>query len=167
MNWPKLSTQNIKLKPGEALGKNINDQSDYIPGIPAICLEREIFYDDAPFLKDAPFLSTLVVNANLIGSHILGHEREPAFNRTQNIDKNLIRICSDEIFSDEPNTGDDSVASGGKKANTLAKTFRLVRDHNGYPIRCNVIMMPHIKHGIPDTPIAQLSSKSLYKSIAS
>ena len=77
MNWPKLSTQNIKQRVFEAIGKNLNYRSEEILGIPATYLDTEIFYDDAPFLKDAPFLSALVANPNHIGCHTLAHDGEP------------------------------------------------------------------------------------------
>jgi tyrosine decarboxylase / aspartate 1-decarboxylase len=121
MNWPKLSTQEIKLKIFEALGKNLNYRSELILGIPATYLDTEIFYDDAPFLKNAPFLSMLVANPNHIGCHTLNHEGEPIFKGTQQLEKDLIRICSDEIFGAEPNTCDGYVASGGTEANIEAQ----------------------------------------------
>ncbi len=120
MNWPKLSTQAIKIRIFEALGKNLNYRSEYILGIPATYLDTEIFYDDAPFLKDAPFLSMLVANPNHIGCHTLDHEGEPVFKGTQGIEKDLIRICSEEIFAAEPNSCDGYVASGGTEANIEA-----------------------------------------------
>lgn len=120
MNWPKLSTQNIKLRIFEALGKNLNYRSENILGIPASYLDTEIFYDDAPFLKDAPFLSMLVANPNHIGCHTLEQEGEPIFKGTQEIEKDLMRICTDEIFGAEPNSCDGYVASGGTEANIEA-----------------------------------------------
>ncbi|HOZ88521.1 MAG TPA: aspartate aminotransferase family protein, partial [Bacteroidia bacterium] len=98
MNWPKLSTQKIKLRVFEALGKNLNYRSENILGIPATYLDTDIFYDDAPFLKDAPFLSTLVANPNHIGCHTLEGEKEPIFKGSQEIERDLIRICAEEIF---------------------------------------------------------------------
>lgn len=120
MNWPKLSTQIIKLKIFEALGKNLNYRSEYILGLPATYLDTEIFYDDAPFLKDAPFLSMLVANPNHIGCHTLDQEGEPVFKGTQGIEKDLIRICSEEIFAAESGSCDGYVASGGTEANIEA-----------------------------------------------
>lgn len=120
MNWPKLSTQAIKLRIFEALGKNLNYRSEYILGIPATYLDAEIFYDDAPFLKDAPFLSMLVANPNHIGCHTLDHEGEPIFKGSQELEKDLIRICAEEVFSAEPNSCDGYVASGGTEANIEA-----------------------------------------------
>lgn len=120
MFWPKLSTQSIKIKVFEALSNNINYRSENILGLPATFLDTEIFYDDAPFLKDAPFLSMFIANPNHIGCHTLGGEHEEVFKGTQEIEKNLIRICAEEIFSAEPNSYDGYVASGGTEANIEA-----------------------------------------------
>lgn len=120
MHWPKLSTQKIKLKIFEALSKNLNYRSENILGIPASFLDTDIFYDDAPFLKDAPFLSMLIANPNHIGCHTLDGEKEPIFTGTQEIEKDLIRICAEEIFGALPHSYDGYVASGGTEANIEA-----------------------------------------------
>lgn len=120
MNWPKLSTQKIKLRVFEALSKNLNYRSENILGIPATYLDTDVFYEDAPFLKDAPFLSTLIANPNHIGCHTLEGEKEPIFKGSQEIEKDLIRICAEEIFGAEPKSYDGYVASGGTEANIEA-----------------------------------------------
>ena len=120
MHWPKLSTLAIKQKIFEALGKNLNYRSEYILGIPATFLDNEIFYEDAPFLRDAPFLSMLIANPNHIGCHTLEQEGEPIFKGTQEIERDLIRICSEEIFGAESGSCDGYVASGGTEANIEA-----------------------------------------------
>ncbi|MDI1355832.1 MAG: pyridoxal-dependent decarboxylase [bacterium] len=120
MYWPKLSTQKIKHAIFEALSKNLNYRSENILGIPASFLDTDIFYEDAPFLKEAPFLSMLIANPNHIGCHTLDGEKEPIFKGTQEIEKDLIRICAEEIFGAEPNSCDGYVASGGTEANIEA-----------------------------------------------
>jgi len=120
MNWPRLSTQNIKLRIFDALSKNLNYRSENILGIPGTFLDTEIFYDDAPFLKDAPFLSMLIANPNHIGCHTLDGEKEAVFKGTQEIEKDLIRICAEEIFGAQPHSYDGYVASGGTEANIQA-----------------------------------------------
>ena len=120
MNWPKLSTQNIKLRIFEALSKNLNYRTENILGIPATYLDTDVFYDDAPFLKEAPFLSMLVANPNHIGCHTLAGEKEPIFKGSQEIEKDLVRICAEEIFGAEPKSYDGYVASGGTEANIEA-----------------------------------------------
>lgn len=120
MNWPKLSTQKIKLRIFDALSKNLNYRTENILGIPATYLDTDVFYDDAPFLKDAPFLSLLVANPNHIGCHTLDGEKEAIFKGSQEIEKDLIRICAEEIFAAEPKSYDGYVASGGTEANIEA-----------------------------------------------
>jgi glutamate/tyrosine decarboxylase-like PLP-dependent enzyme len=104
----------------EALSRNTNYRSEKILGIPGTFLDTNIFYDDAPFLKDAPFLSTLIANPNHIGVHTFRDEHEDFFKGTQEIEKDLIKICAEEIFSAEPGSYDGYVASGGTEANIEA-----------------------------------------------
>jgi len=120
MNWPKLNSHKIKLKVFEALSSNANYRSENILGLPGTFLDTEVFYDDAPFLKDAPFLSALIANPNHIGCHTLTEEHEEMFKGTQVLEKDLIRICAEEIFKAGPGTYDGYVASGGTEANIEA-----------------------------------------------
>jgi tyrosine decarboxylase/aspartate 1-decarboxylase len=120
MHWPRLSTQKIKSQIFEALSQNLNYRSEKILGIPGTYLDTEVFYDDAPFLKDAPFLSMFIANPNHIGCHTLQGEKEAIFKGTQEIEKDLIRICAEEIFGAEKNCYDGYVASGGTEANIEA-----------------------------------------------
>jgi glutamate/tyrosine decarboxylase-like PLP-dependent enzyme len=82
-------------------------------------LDPEVFYDDAPFLKDAPFLTALIANPNHIGCHTL-NESESAFEGTHEIEKELIGLCSKEIFEGGDEEFDGYVASGGTEANIQA-----------------------------------------------
>ncbi len=120
MYWEKYSYSQIKNKVFECLSKNTNYRTENIIGIPGTFLDTDIFYDDAPFLKDAPFLSTLIANPNHIGVHTLGDEHEDFFSGTQELEKDLIRICAEEIFGAEPDSYDGYVASGGTEANIEA-----------------------------------------------
>ncbi len=120
MYWEKYSNSTIKSKVFEALCGNTNYRSEKILGIPGTFLDTDIFYDDAPFLKDAPFLSTLIANPNHIGVHTYGDEHEDFFKGTQEIERDLIKICAEEIFYAEPGTYDGYVASGGTEANIEA-----------------------------------------------
>lgn len=120
MYWEKYSYSLIKSKVFECLSKNTNYRTENIIGIPGTFLDTDIFYDDAPFLKDAPFLSTLIANPNHIGVHTLGDEHEDFFSGTQELERDLIRICAEEIFGAAPDTYDGYVASGGTEANIEA-----------------------------------------------
>lgn len=120
MYWEKYSHSQIKTKVFECLNKNTNYRTESIIGIPATYLDTSIFYEDAPFLNDAPFLSTLIANPNHIGVHTLGTEQEEFFSGTQEMEKEVIKICAEEIFKAEPKTYDGYVASGGTEANIEA-----------------------------------------------
>jgi tyrosine decarboxylase/aspartate 1-decarboxylase len=120
MFWEKYTYSQIKSKVFDALSRNTNYRTEKILGIPGTFLDSDIFYDDASFLKDAPFLSTLVANPNHIGVHTYGNEHEDFFSGTHEIEKDLIKICAEEIFSAEPNAYDGYVASGGTEANIEA-----------------------------------------------
>ncbi len=120
MYWEKYSYSKIKSKVFEALSNNTNYRTESILGIPGTFLDSDIFYDDAAFLKDAPYLSTLIANPNHIGVHTFGDEHEDFFKGTHEIEKDLIKICAEEIFSAEPGTYDGYVASGGTEANIEA-----------------------------------------------
>lgn len=119
MHWDKLSHKQIKERVQQALTKNLDFRREDILGLPGTFLDPEVFYSDAPFLKDAPYMQTMIANPNHIGCHTLG-ESEAAFTGTQAIERELIDICAQQIFSAEPNTYDGYVASGGTEANIEA-----------------------------------------------
>ncbi|MGZ4099335.1 MAG: aspartate aminotransferase family protein, partial [Bacteroidia bacterium] len=120
MHWEKYSYSLIKNKVFESLSRNTNYRTENILGIPGTFLDTDIFYDDAPFLKDAPFLSTLIANPNHIGVHTLGDEHEDFFKGTHEIEKDLVKICAEEIFDADAGEYDGYVASGGTEANIEA-----------------------------------------------
>ncbi|MFL5753425.1 MAG: pyridoxal-dependent decarboxylase [Bacteroidia bacterium] len=119
MYWPKLTFDKIRQKVTEALNKNVNYRQTPILGIPATYLDPEIFYEDAPFLENAPFLSTLIANPNHIGIHTLTGA-EKIFGGTQELEKELVRLCAEQIFGGEENEQDGYVSSGGTEANIEA-----------------------------------------------
>ncbi|MCC6372947.1 MAG: aspartate aminotransferase family protein [Bacteroidia bacterium] len=163
MYWPKLSSQKVKHKIFESLSKNANYRSEHILGIPGTYLDTEVFYDDAPFLKDAPFLSMFIANPNNIGCHTLEGEHENIFKGSQEIEKDLIRICAEEIFCAIPNSYDGYVASGGTEANIEAlwiyrnyfiKEFDALNEqiavihsadsHYSFPKACNLLGLKNL-----------------------
>lgn len=119
MFWPKLTTAKIEERVTAALDQNMGYRNNPILGIPATYLDPEIFYADAPFLEHAPFLSTLIANPNHIGCHTLNHT-EKLFQGTQQLEKELVSICAEEIFEGEKNKQDGYVASGGTEGNIEA-----------------------------------------------
>lgn len=117
--WKKRSHEEIKNTIFNALGKNVNYYQENILGIPASHLDDRVFYQDAPFLKDAPYLSTLIHNPNHIGCHTLGAS-ESFFKGTQEIEQQVIRICAEDILKGAPKSQDGYVAAGGTEANMQA-----------------------------------------------
>lgn len=118
--WDKKTNEEIKEIVFKALSKNVDYDVQNVLGIPASYLDRNVFSQDASFLKDAPFLSTLIHNPNHIGCHTLG-DSEPFFAGTQEIEKTLINICAYDILNGgEGDEFDGYVASGGTEANLQA-----------------------------------------------
>jgi glutamate/tyrosine decarboxylase-like PLP-dependent enzyme len=120
MYWKKLSQSEITERVNQALEENTSFRTKRILGIPASYLDDEQFYDDAPFLEDSPFLKTLIANPNHIGCHTLNENSEPFFKGTQQLEKELIKLCAEEILGGENNEQDGYVASGGTEANIQA-----------------------------------------------
>lgn len=120
MYWPKLTTDSIKKRVSDALSANINYRKSPILGLPASYLDPDVFYEDAPFLENAPFLSTLIANPNHIGCHTLNSEGEKTFKGTQQLERELLNLCSEQIFQGEPSEQDGYIASGGTEANIEA-----------------------------------------------
>lgn len=119
MNWESYSHKKIKDVVFKALEQNLDYRHKPVLGLPASYLDTEVFYQDAPFLKDAPFLSAMIANPNHIGCHTL-NESESAFEGTQKIESELIDLCAKQIFAGEEAHYDGYVASGGTEANIQA-----------------------------------------------
>lgn len=120
MYWPKLPARLIRQRVFDALRQNTNYKEQPVLGIPATYLDQEQFYFDAPFLKDAAFLSVLVHNPNHIGCHTYS-AGESYFSGTQQLERDLVRICAEEIFGAASSGYDGYVASGGTEANIQAQ----------------------------------------------
>ncbi|MCC6187076.1 MAG: aspartate aminotransferase family protein [Chitinophagaceae bacterium] len=117
--WNKKSQEEIKEVVFSALAQNVNYTSQTVLGIPASNLDDKVFNQDASFVKDAPFMSTLIQNPNHIGCHTLGRS-ESFFAGTQNIERHLIDICAVDILKGNIGEQDGYVASGGTEANIQA-----------------------------------------------
>ena len=121
MSWKKLSKPAIRDRVFAALAENRNYYSDDILGIPGTYLDTEQFYRDADFLKDAPYLTTLINNPNHIGCHTLtGEAGEDLFHGTQKLEIDLIRLVSEEILRADSQAVDGYVSPGGTEANLEA-----------------------------------------------
>src|SRR5690554_856069 len=117
--WKKKSHEEIKEIIFDALDNNVDYVKQNILGLPASYLDDKVFHQDASFLKNSPFTSTLVNNPNHIGCHTLG-KSEPFFSGTQAIERQVIEICSVDILKGEPDNHDGYIASGGTESNIQA-----------------------------------------------
>ncbi len=117
--WHKKSQEEIKDTVFQALSKNINYSEQVILGIPASYLDDKVFNQDNSFVKDAPFISTLLQNPNHIGCHTLG-KSESFFAGTQALEREVIDICSVDILKGQLGRIDGYIASGGTEANIQA-----------------------------------------------
>ncbi|MAY84872.1 MAG: aspartate aminotransferase family protein [Flavobacteriales bacterium] len=120
MRWNAMSAEEVNERINQAIEANNNYGQGDILGPPGTYLDREEFRPDAPFLDTAPFLKTLINNPNHIGCHTLGKESSPIFKGTQEIERELIELCAEEIFQADRKSIDGYVASGGTEANIEA-----------------------------------------------
>ncbi|MFD2245038.1 pyridoxal phosphate-dependent decarboxylase family protein [Pontibacter ruber] len=118
-HWNKLSKEAIHARVFGALSNNIDFYEENILGVPGSHLDSKLFYQDAPFLKDAPFLTALIHNPNHIGCHTLG-KSESFFRGTHEIERELIGLCAENILNGEEGAFDGYVAAGGTEANLQA-----------------------------------------------
>lgn len=149
--WKKLSNEEIRKRVFGALEKNVDFENSHIIGIPASYLDPKVFYHDAPFLKDAPFLTAMIQNPNNIGCHTLG-ESERFFAGTQEIERDLMAICAEDILKGDKDGQDGYVASGGTEANIMAAWI-----YRNYYMR---------DHGLKREEIALLCSYDSHYSVA-
>ena len=124
--WKKLSQQERSKRITDALQNNVNFSKDTSLGYPASKLDNRVFYDDAPFLKDAPTLQAYVANPNNIGCHTFGTS-EKAFAGTQNIEREVLNVIAVDIFKAAPDSFDGYISPGGTEANIQA--FWIYRNH--------------------------------------
>lgn len=117
--WKKLTATERQLRIGEALAENVNFSKDASLGYPASKLDGKVFYEEAPFLKDAPMLQSFVANPNHIGCHTFGTS-EKAFKGTQEIEREVLNMIATDIFHAQPESCDGYIAPGGTEANIQA-----------------------------------------------
>ncbi len=117
--WKKLTVQQRRERIAEALKEVVNFSDDISLGYPASKLDGKVFYDDAPFLKEAPTLQAFVANPNNIGCHTLGTS-EKAFKGTQTIEREVLDVIAVDIFKAKPNSFDGYISPGGTEANIQA-----------------------------------------------
>ena len=117
--WKRLPRQERLNRLEEALSENVNFSTDATLGYPASKLDGKVFYEEAPFLKDAPILKTFVANPNNIGCHTFG-QGEKAFSGTQEIEREVLDVVAVDIFKAEPGSYDGYISPGGTEANIEA-----------------------------------------------
>lgn len=117
--WKKLNHTQQIIRIQKALQENVNFEKDVTLGYPASKLDGKVFYTDAPFLKNAPMLTTFVANPNHIGCHTLG-DSESAFAGTQEIEREALAILAMDVFGAEKESYDGYIATGGTEANIQA-----------------------------------------------
>lgn len=117
--WKKLTHAEQDRRITEALALNIDYKTKVSLGVPASRLDGNVFYEQAPFLKDAPLLRTYVANPNHIGCHTLG-ESEDFFKGTQDIEREVIEMLAVDVLHAEAGSCDGYVAAGGTEANIQA-----------------------------------------------
>ena len=117
--WKKYKNEQLKERIQRALLENVNFSKDTSLGYPASKLDGKVFYDDAPFLKDAPTLQTYVANPNNIGCHTFGTS-ETAFSGTQEIEREVLNVLAVDVFKAKENDFDGYIAPGGTEANIQA-----------------------------------------------
>jgi glutamate/tyrosine decarboxylase-like PLP-dependent enzyme len=118
-HWIRKTNKEIRERVFEALKENVDFRHSDIMGVPASHLDSNVFYDDFPFLDQAPFLSSLVKNPNHIGCHTMG-ESEEFFKGTQQIERETIELLGVDLFNAKPGQTDGYIASGGTEANIQA-----------------------------------------------
>jgi len=119
MIWKKKTQEAINHRVFGALSENINYSNQSIIGLPGSYLDDKVFSQEASFVHDAPYLSTLVQNPNHIGCHTDGAS-ENFFSGTQELEREVIAICAEDILKAETASYDGYIASGGTEANLQA-----------------------------------------------
>jgi glutamate/tyrosine decarboxylase-like PLP-dependent enzyme len=117
--WKKFTQKELQDRIEEALLENVDFSNDSTLGYPASKLDDKVFYTNAPFLKDAPTLKTLVANPNHIGCHTYGTS-EKAFKGTQEIEREVLDVLAVDVFKCKPEQFDGYIAPGGTEANIQA-----------------------------------------------
>lgn len=119
MEWKRKSDEAIRERIFGALQENVNYLNESVIGLPATYLDSKVFSGELNFVKGAPFLSTLVQNPNHIGCHTVG-DSESYFKGTQELEREVLAICAENILQADPDSVDGYIASGGTEANLQA-----------------------------------------------
>lgn len=149
--WKKLTVQQRREHIAEALKEVVNFSEDISLGYPASKLDGKVFYDDAPFLKEAPTLQAFVANPNNIGCHTLGTS-EKAFKGTQTIEREVLDVIAVDIFKAKPNSFDGYISPGGTEANIQALwMYRnyFINKYKAHPSEIAILATEDTHYSIP------------------
>lgn len=149
--WKKLTVQQRRERIAEALKEVVNFSEDISLGYPASKLDGKVFYDDAPFLKEAPTLQAFVANPNNIGCHTLGTS-EKAFKGTQIIEREVLEVIAVDIFKAQPASFDGYISPGGTEANIQALwMYRnyFINKYNAHPNDIAILATEDTHYSIP------------------
>lgn len=149
--WKKLSAKERQERIKTALDKNVNFSNDASLGYPASKLDGKVFYEEAPFLKDAPILQAFVANPNHIGCHTLGTS-EKAFEGTHAIEREILNVIAVDIFKAKPESFDGYIAPGGTEANIqglwIYRNY-FIKKYNAKPDEIVIIASEDTHYSIP------------------
>lgn len=118
MHWDRKSHSEIQQAVFDALARNRTYRDQPILGFPGSFLDREVF-PPTPEIRRQALLSCYMENPNHIGCHTLGPSEIP-FRGTHELERDLLRLCAEEILAAAPNSTDGFVASGGTESNIQA-----------------------------------------------
>lgn len=149
--WKRLTRQQRLEHIQKALSENVNFSTDVSLGYPASKLDGKVFYEDAPFLADAPVLQTFVANPNHIGCHTFGTS-EKAFKGTQEVEREVLSMIAVDIFKVAPDSFDGYISPGGTEANIQALwIYRnyFIKKYNATPDEIAILASEDTHYSIP------------------
>ena len=146
MHWPAIPLDEIQARVRSALAGNTSFDADTMLGFPASVLDSRVFPPEPTMMSHA-WLTVLQSNPNHIGCHTTGAS-EHAFGGTHELERDLLRICAEEILNAEPEGWDGYVASGGTESNLQAMwTHRNeLRDGHGVDVSKMAILCSEDTH---------------------
>lgn len=149
--WKRLTRQQRLEHIQKALSENVNFSTDVSLGYPASKLDGKVFYEDAPFLADAPVLQTFVANPNHIGCHTFGTS-EKAFKGTQEVEREVLSMIAVDIFKAGTDNFDGYISPGGTEANIQALwIYRnyFIKKYNAKPDEIAILASEDTHYSIP------------------
>jgi len=118
--WHRLNAKEIDENIQQALKENINYYESIKMGLPGSHLDKKEFVPDTNILIGSSYLQVLVNNPNHIGVHTNENISEPYFSGTQKLEKDIIKVISEDILEGKFEEIDGYVPSGGTEGNIQA-----------------------------------------------